>query len=36
MQGESILGDRPFAAFIERAAVNRLISIAMHATDTGW
>ncbi|QNB16129.1 3-oxoacyl-ACP synthase [Paraburkholderia tropica] len=37
MQGEGILGDGAFAAFIERGAtVNRLISIATHATGTGW
>ncbi|PYE21220.1 3-oxoacyl-[acyl-carrier-protein] synthase III C-terminal domain-containing protein [Paraburkholderia silvatlantica] len=37
MQGEGILGDGAFAAFVERgAAVNRLLSIATHATGTGW
>ncbi|MEM5400146.1 3-oxoacyl-[acyl-carrier-protein] synthase III C-terminal domain-containing protein [Paraburkholderia unamae] len=37
MQGEGILGDGAFAAFIERGGVaNRLLAVATHASGLGW
>ena len=37
MQGEGILSDGAFAAFIERgAAINRLLAITVHASGLGW